>query len=232
MKRIIDIHSHILANVDDGCVTRYDTLRTLEEYERLGVEAVICTPHFGPYGDTEADVEGEFKWLASIDSTVSFYLGNEVYMNNHALKAIRAGEARTLAGSNSILIEFDSSALGMSLPFINASRPFSTHEVILAHPERYELLQAYPAICDKLAKYVKLQINAYDIYDTDNDLAKNVSRYLLEKQLASYIGSDTHGRRRPPKLKTGVQWIYDHCPKEYADAVVHDNAAKIIRQGN
>ena len=55
------------------------------------------------------------------------------------------------------------------------------------------------------------------------------ARFLPANQLTEYLGSDAHGEHhRPPKLAKGVKWIYDHCPEMYADAVVHDNAAKIL----
>ena len=40
-----DWHSHILPGVDDGVQTLEESLRVLEEYERLGVREVWLTPH-------------------------------------------------------------------------------------------------------------------------------------------------------------------------------------------
>jgi tyrosine-protein phosphatase YwqE len=77
-----------------------------------------------------------------------------------------------------------------------------------------------------------LQINAYDVYENSNPLTVKTTQYLLNNKLVSFIGSDAHGaKRRSPALSAGVKWIYDHCPEAYSDAIVHDNAAKIIKEG-
>lgn len=102
---------------------------------------------------------------------------------------------------------------------------------ILAHPERYDHLLSNPDVCTKLVDLgVQLQINAYDICENKRNAVRSFTQRLLEEKLVSYIGSDCHGYRRPPALQAGVAWIYEHCPKDYADAVVHDNAIKIIKR--
>ena len=56
-----------------------------------------------------------------------------------------------------------------------------------------------------------------------------MTQYLLRSKMVSFIGSDAHGiSHRPPMVGNGIRWIYDHLPEDYADAIVHDNAAKII----
>ncbi len=236
MKRIIDIHSHMLPGLDDGCPDEKEALAMLKMYEDQNVEAVICTPHYGVCAIPGTDVNGAFSWLSSIDSPVKLHLGNEILFDRSTLRDVRQGLAKPLAGSKYVLIEFEDWAYNTSAEEILYSISWlaqSEYIPILAHPERYQSLQYNPDFYQKITKNgVKLQVNAYDIYDSDNELTKRTAQMLLRKRMVAFIGSDAHGAdRRPPALQSGVKWIYDNCPEEYADAVVHDNAAKILKSG-
>ncbi len=236
MKPVIDIHSHMLPGVDDGCESKEEALAMLKMYENQNVEAVVCTPHYGSCGIPNADVNGTFDWLASTGSPVKLYLGNEILFTRSTLMDVRRKRAMPLAGSKYVLIEFEEWAYNTSAEDILNGVAWlaqSEYVPILAHPERYHFLRSNPNFCEKISKNgVKFQINAYDICENSNELTKSLAQRLLKKRLVSFIGSDAHGaERRSPALQTGVKWIYDHCPEDYADAIVHDNAAKILKAG-
>ena len=238
MKPVIDIHSHILPGLDDGCQNREEALVMLKMYEAQGAEAVVCTPHFGPCGNSGADTEGAFRWLKSVPSPVRLCLGNEVLAGCFGPEQVNAPDGpRTLAGTDVLLVEFDeygsvhtdAETILRTVTALNRSR----WNIILAHPERYESLKQQPEICREIVRNgIPLQVNAYDVFENKNESTRSMTQWLLENRLVSYLGSDAHGaHKRPPALSTGVRWIYDHCPEDYADAVVHNNAAKLIAGG-
>ena len=234
MKKIIDIHSHILPGVDDGCKTREEALEMLSMYEEQNVEAVICTPHYGPCGIRGADVKGTFNWLQSQSRNVKLYLGSEIHDEYFDPEYDESTGQFRLAGSRYYLIEFEEWAYNATkerMQFLLYAINHFTGKSILAHPERYRAIQEDPEFCKKLAETgIGLQINAYDVFENNNPVTVKTTRYLLENRLVTHVGSDAHGmRHRPPALAVGVKWIYDHCPEDYADAIVHDNAKKIIR---
>ena len=135
-----------------------------------------------------------------------------------------------------ILIEFEEWLYSSDAEEILAGMQWlskTEYKVILAHPERYLNLQLHPEFYKKIAKTgVKMQINAFDVVQNTNRLAVEATKFLLKNKLVSFIGSDAHGaKKRSPELATGVKWIYDNCPEDYADAIVHDNAMEIIKEG-
>ena len=231
MKKVIDIHSHILPGVDDGCPNRTEAQAMLKMYEEQGAEAVVCTPHFGVCALPGTDVEGAFAWLCSVESPVKLYLGNEILMTGQTLDDVRRGIARQVPGSDRILIEFDEweEEDWIISEVLRAAE--SEFVPVLAHAERYRNLQDRPELYHQIAEYgAEIQINAWSVREEHREETRSAAQYLLENRLVSYIGSDAHGaKRRPPRLEKGIQWIYDNCPEEYADAVVHDNAARILK---
>ena len=71
MKSFIDIRSHILPGMDNGCETREEMTAMIRAYEELGTEAVICTPHFGLYGVKGRDEDKAWNWLRAARSPKS-----------------------------------------------------------------------------------------------------------------------------------------------------------------
>ena len=49
--RVVDFHSHILPNIDDGSKNLETSLRMLTESKRQGVDLMIATPHFYAWQD-------------------------------------------------------------------------------------------------------------------------------------------------------------------------------------
>lgn len=234
MKDIIDIHSHILPHVDDGCKSYTEALKMIDLYRGQNVKTVICTPHYGVYGIPGTDIDDMYNQL-SYDASckgVILLLGNEILFDRFTLLHVRRGLARTLNSSKYILVEFDPWGAGANADYIFNCMSWlaqSEYKPILAHAERYPALQVKEGIYHKLVRAgVKLQVNAYDIYNNPDEREQKVTRRLLRNHLVSFIGSDAHGERRPPLLLDGVSWIYDNCREDYADAVVHDNAENLL----
>ncbi|MGB1125501.1 MAG: CpsB/CapC family capsule biosynthesis tyrosine phosphatase, partial [Phycisphaeraceae bacterium] len=44
----IDIHSHILPGIDDGCTTVAESLESVRVLKAYGYVGTICTPHCWP----------------------------------------------------------------------------------------------------------------------------------------------------------------------------------------
>ena len=80
---MIDIHSHILNNVDDGADSLEDTLDILAKAEKAGFTDVILTPHYieNYYENTRSIIKskiGELKnILYSEGILVDVHHGNE-----------------------------------------------------------------------------------------------------------------------------------------------------------
>lgn len=235
MKHVIDIHSHMLPGVDDGCKNWKEAAQMLYQYKRENAEAVFCTPHFGICGIPGANTAERFKALKGInDLGFSLHLGNEILWSETTPADLDSGRARTLAGTDHALIEFEEWAYHTAANDILdglLQAKAAGYQPILAHPERYLSLQSDHEFCRKIAKSgIKMQINAYDIAENSNPRCVSLTRFLLREHLVDYLGSDAHGAaRRQPRLQEGVRWIYENCPVDYADAVVHDNAQKLIQ---
>ena len=231
MKLFIDIHSHILPGMDNGCETREEASAMIRAYEDLGTEAVICTPHFGLYGVRGRDEEKAWSWLRSVETSVRFYPGNQILLTRFTLEDLRREDIRTLAGSKWTLVDYEEVTFrSKGLDILGGLKWMAESEFVpvLGQPERYPCMQQDRDLLKRIEEAgVYFQVNAGDLFSGDSGI-RETTRYLLENRLASFVGSNAHTAMELEPVKEGLRWIYDHCPEEYADAVVHDNTAKII----
>ena len=110
-KRLIDIHCHILPDVDDGSHNMQETIEMLKMAEQSGTGAIIATVHYkhGTKQETE-NVRDVFEQVRNAakqhSSNIQLYLGHEIYYTEDTLEDLDEKRALTLAESRYVLIEF------------------------------------------------------------------------------------------------------------------------------
>ena len=82
---MIDFHSHILPNIDDGSRSIEETFNLIKEAKQAGFEAIISTSHYME-NYYETDVPEREVWVKAICENLqnknietNLYLGNEIY---------------------------------------------------------------------------------------------------------------------------------------------------------
>jgi len=115
MKKI-DIHTHVLPNVDDGAKDWDMCLEMLKQSAENGVEAVIATPHYIPWrSNASSDELRELcqkvkeKLFKKTGIAMDIYAGHEIYYSVGVIDRLKAGAILTLAGSRHVLVEFRTS---------------------------------------------------------------------------------------------------------------------------
>ena len=62
---MIDIHTHILPNIDDGARSIEETFNLINEAKNVGFEAIVFTSHYKE-GQYETDVREREVWINAI----------------------------------------------------------------------------------------------------------------------------------------------------------------------
>ena len=108
---MVDIHTHIIPNVDDGSKSIEDTFALFREAAEEGFSDIILTPHYiKGYYETDTNVR-EF-WVKSIQETldkldipVNVYVGNEIYVCENMDELICRNLVSCLNNSKYVLFE-------------------------------------------------------------------------------------------------------------------------------
>ncbi len=109
---MIDIHSHILPNVDDGAKDIEESLAMARIYLDNKINKVIATPHYiDGFENCSKDkniiaLEKLKEALYKEGLNLDVYIGNEIYTSMDIVTLLDEERVATLNNSRYVLIEF------------------------------------------------------------------------------------------------------------------------------
>ena len=196
---MIDVHSHILNNVDDGSDSIESTIENLKKAEKAGFSDIILTPHYiEEYYENKKDIiKSKISELKQTvydqEIIVQLHQGNEILLTENTPKLLVDSQISTLANSRYILFELPFSNRMLDLEQIIYTIKANGYIPILAHPERYTYIQENPeSLIDIIKCGVLIQSNYGSFIEQYGKTAKNTVEILLENRLINFLGSDTH----------------------------------------
>ena len=163
---MIDFHSHILPNIDDGSRSIEETFNLIKEAKNVGFDAIISTSHYMEnYYETDTPerevwVNAIYENLQAKNIDIRLYLGNEIYLSENIINLLENGKASTINDTSYVLFEMPLNAEPMNLYDLVYQMLQCKLVPVLAHPERYSFVQKDPElIYDLIQKGVLMQAN-------------------------------------------------------------------------
>src|SRR6056297_1507958 len=107
---MIDIHAHILPEIDDGSQSLDETIEILEKLAEQGITDIIATPHVmtGTYDNDKNSIENKMrlvkKTIKDNGINISVYPGAELYLDPDILEYTKINKL-TLGYSHYVLVE-------------------------------------------------------------------------------------------------------------------------------
>lgn len=229
---MIDIHTHILPLADDGICSFEDAVAILKAAKQDGVDSIILTPHsvFEFYLNNKVILNTMFQKfklkLEGINDLPELYLGSEIAVDEELLQKLESNSLSTMADSNYILIEFPFKGNVKKLIQIVLSLKDKGYKVILAHPERY--LHRNPIFYELYEGGLMLQINASSIFGEYGKRAQKIAIELLNKDMVSFVASDSHFLDSIFFLKKAYNKIEADYGKDRAELLFNKNPLRVI----
>lgn len=215
---MIDFHTHILPGIDDGSRSSDMSIEMLKLEHMMGVDTVICTPHFYAHRDKIHEfLERRDRALEKVKTILTdpmysdlpeVRVGAEVYYFIGIGRAEHIKEL-SIVGTDIILIE---------LPFrpwdrevLNDLRDLRRKQrlkVILAHVERYRDLQKDKGLYEEVLDNADIiQMNAGSFIEAGLLKRRNLFK-IADSGRKLIMGSDCHNvTTRRPNLKEGFEII-------------------------
>lgn len=233
----IDIHCHILPEVDDGARNLEESLTMLRQEVKQGAAAVILTPHQKPNrrSITAASALERTQTLQraakenGID--IRLYSGGEIFCCMDTIELLKQGKAGTLAGSDYILTEFSPDEEWAYIRNCLYDLLCEGYRPIVAHTERYRnVVKDFNRVEELKDMGCRIQINAGELPGLLGGQLKRTARSLIKEELADLIGTDAHRAEgeRSVSMAEGALWLQRHCSPEYAARLLYKNAAHIL----
>lgn len=196
---MIDIHSHIIPNVDDGARSVEETFNILKEAQEAGFTDVILTSHFLlNYYETNAQElifwkEKLQEVLKKQGTKINLHSGMEIYITNQMEELLENKKILTLANSGYMLIELPLATNVKYFDYVVYYLEAKGIKPIIAHPERYKCVQKDPDIVEEyIKKGCLIQCNYGSIVNLYGREAEKTIKTLLKKNQVHFLGSDVH----------------------------------------
>lgn len=210
IKPIIDLHTHILPQMDDGSQDLKTSLKLLHHLIDQGVHTVCATSHY--YARHES-VDSFLQRRQEAFSSLMDGLRDE---NDSAFSEIRLGaevayfsgistcsqlDALCIEGTRTLLLELSYTQWTPRQVEDVASLSLDRgYQVILAHPERFSHMRSYWKDMERMvALPIGLQVNADSLLHWGS---RKLALELLSSTQYPLLASDCHNlTSRPPRLE-------------------------------
>ncbi|HEN5931950.1 TPA: tyrosine protein phosphatase [Streptococcus agalactiae] len=239
---MIDIHSHIVFDVDDGPKTLEESLSLIEESYRQGVRIIVSTSHrrkgmfetpediiFKNFSIVKHEAEKRFEYLQIL-------YGGELYYTSDMLEKLKLKQIPTLNNTKFALIEFSMQTSWKDIHTALSNVLMLGITPVVAHIERYNALENQK---ERVKEIINMgcytQINSSHIlkqklFNDKHKRFKKRARYFLEENLVHFVASDMHNLDvRPPFLAEAYKIICRDFGKERANQLFIENAQSILK---
>lgn len=233
----IDIHSHLLPGIDDGCQTLEESLECVDRLKQRGFVGSVCTPHFWPFhfpmNSPERITAGVLKLQQQLESrgiTYALWSGAEVRIDQDTISWMQRWGVPVLGGSRCVLVDY----WGITWErYVDDTLDFlldSGYQPILAHPERmgFDDAEMEAAVASVQQRGVWLQGNFNSLTGNEGRTAERWVRRLLADDRYHLLAMDMH---RPDSLTSRFQGMI-HVEAEFGGdrlhALLHERPRSVL----
>lgn len=204
--RLIDLHCHILPEVDDGSKDLQMSLKMAQVAVNQGISHILVTPHHmdGQYLNHKEDVIKETNFfqgaLNSQKIPLVVFPGQEVHLTGQLMEAIAKNDVLFMDETNRyLLLELPHDGIPEYAPDMIFDLTTRGITPVIAHPERNMGIQKDP---DKLYEFVKMgcltQLTSSSYLGVFGRHVQALTEKIIKANLGFVFASDAHnfeGRR-------------------------------------
>jgi protein-tyrosine phosphatase len=209
---MIDLHAHILPDIDDGPHSLAESLAMLQAMERQGIQTVVATAHAldGRHNATRDAIlratELLHQAIEEAGLTIRVLPSMEIYLGFDLLRAVKTGEAMGLNDSKYLVVELPHREFPAYTERAFFELMLAGYRPILNHPERNISIQKDPDKMYRLAdKGVLAMVTAASLLGRFGTTAQHLAQDFLQDEVATLLVSDAHDLQgRGPLLPEGL----------------------------
>jgi len=235
---LIDIHVHILPEIDDGAGSLDEAVEMSRCACGDGISAVVATPHvisgiYHPARETILTAVGRFNSvLRENDIPLEVLPGAEYRLEPDLPERLTRGELLTLNDSGRyLLVEMPSACVPRYAGRIFYELLLRGVTPVIAHPERNTMLVKEPSLLyDLVFRGALAQVTAGSLTGVFGSGAARTARLFLEHGCVHFLASDAHSAGgRAPVLSGALKKAGCFLSPEEAARLVSGNPRRAIR---
>lgn len=218
----VDMHSHLLPGLDDGCQNFQQSVEMMHRLEALGLRKFYFTPHIiqDMYPNTTETIHNAFDNLCREEDMAQLAVGYAAeYMVDSAFDQQLSQNPNGLLclPGDHVLIEMSYMEESKLIEKVAFDLQMEGYIPILAHPERYLFYHRDPKKIERFQDIgCLLQLNLLSVLGYYGRNERRVAKYLLENGMINLVGTDVHHERHVRAIEEGVQRedvraYFKHC---------------------
>lgn len=230
---MVDIHCHILAEVDDGPKSWDVSEQMCRMAKADGIDHIVATPHANHrYAYDREHLTGVLTSLQQrIGEAPQLSLGCDFHLSYENVQdALVHPERYVIGDSRYLLVELSNYGIPVQVADTYSKLLEMGLTPIITHPERNPLLQSAPK---QILQWVEIgcavQVTASAITGAWGEQVGQVARWLIQRNAVHFLASDAHDtKRRPPVMSQGREALAKLRGDAIARALVDDNPRAVI----
>jgi protein-tyrosine phosphatase len=231
----VDLHAHYLPALDDGSRDQAMSMEMVGVVAALGFDRLQATPHqrAGLFMPDRASIDAAFSWLVGevgrLHPGVQVGLGAENYWDEVFLTRLHRGEGLpTYDGGPAFLFELNPGIMPPRFVETLFDLRIKGRLPVMAHPERYKMIQHDPARAEALGRSAALVVDLGAIDGAHGRAEMKTARRLLEDGLAHAVATDIHTPDDQRAIAAGMSWIRKRLGPEALRRLLDHNPRRIL----
>jgi protein-tyrosine phosphatase len=236
---MIDLHSHILYDLDDGAATLEEALAMCRMAAADGIQVIAATPHspasvgcrrYDPALIHEQVAELNTA-LAAEGAAIKVVAGTEIRYDGDIVGQLRHGILLAYPAGHTVLLELPNDMLPPTIERAVFAVQAAGYRVVLTHPERMAAVQRDPnTLLPLVERGACMQLTAAALTGEQGERLRATAEALLTHGMAQLLASDAHGTppRRAPILSAARARAAALIGAEAAGALVSTTPAAIL----
>lgn len=230
---MIDIHSHILPEVDDGPKSWDVSVAMCRMAATDGITHMVATPHANDrYHYDREYLKGVLAHLQQlVGDTIKLSLGCDFHLSYDNLQDAFSNPTRyVIEGSQYMLVELSNYSVPPQTTDSFLKLGDCGMTAIITHPERNPIVSESPQrIVEWAEQGCIIQMTGSALTGFWGERVRRVAQWLLERQSVHVLATDAHDTaKRVPVLSTARDAASVICGEEVADALVEANPRAIV----
>ncbi len=231
---MIDLHTHILPDWDDGAADQAEAEKMIALAREDGIAKIVLTPHVYRMTKRTNNTNGLKGRVRSFlkqskDFEIDLFEGAEVYVHPNMIQHIK-DLGLTVNKSNFVFVEFPAEHVPAGATKLFFQMMCDGLIPIISHPERNAMFAETPELLYELIRQGALgQVTSQSITGGFGRKTQKTAESFLRHGLVHLIASDAHNANsRPPRLAQAVEMASRIVGRRRAEAMVTAIPAAIL----
>ena len=226
----VDLHSHVLAGLDDGARDLASTRAMIAGLGALGFSEVYATPHqrAGKFMPSRAAIDAAFAEARAAAPGPTLRLAAENMWDDVFFERSQTGAIPSYDDGDAFLVELRPHELPIGLVDHLFRLRMAGRTPVLAHPERYEPLWGDERLVDRLRQHCAFVVDLGAVAGYHGKKQQKAARRLIEDGLAAAVASDVHTLEDVRSAAEGIAWIEKRLGRAAVTRLLDDGPRAIL----